>query len=295
MLRLNGKDASEAIIQELKEKTTARKKAGHRAPCLSAVLVGDDGASKTYVNHKIKACEQIGYRSMLHHLDESTSEDELLKLIDELNKNEEIDGYIVQLPLPPHINETRVLEAVDPKKDVDGFHPTNSGRMMKGLPCFISATPFGILKLLEHYQLKTEGLHAVVLGRSQIVGTPMSLLLSRNTQPGNCTVTLCHSRTRNLEEICQQADILVAALGKPGFVKKKMVKEGAIVIDVGTTRVDDPSAKRGWRLKGDVDYDAVKDKAKAISPVPGGVGPMTIAGLMYNTFLAAEGSMYTQD
>ncbi len=289
---LDGKQTSLNIQKELAEKVAELKNQDKRAPHLAAILVGEDGASKTYVGAKVKACERIGYESTLITLPDTITEQELLRKIEEINYDSEIDGLIVQLPLPGHISEKRIIETVKPEKDVDGFHPVNVGRMIKNLPSFISATPFGILKLLETYGIETEGKHCVVVGRSQIVGSPMANLMSRNGNPGNCTVTLCHSRTKNLEFFTKQADILIAAVGRPETITFEMVKEGAIVIDVGTTRVPDSTKKSGFKLKGDVKFDEVSPKCSYITPVPGGVGPMTIAGLMLNTFSAATGEYY---
>ncbi|MEQ8361110.1 MAG: tetrahydrofolate dehydrogenase/cyclohydrolase catalytic domain-containing protein [Cytophagales bacterium] len=289
---LDGKQTSLNIQKELAEKVTQLKNQDRRAPHLAAILVGDDGASRTYVGAKVKACERIGYESTLITLPNTITEQELLRKIEEINYDSEIDGLIVQLPLPGHISEKRVIETVKPEKDVDGFHPINVGRMIKNLPSFISATPFGILKLLETYGIETKGKHCVVVGRSQIVGSPMANLMSRNGNPGNCTVTLCHSRTKNLEQYTKQADILIAAIGRPETITFEMVKEGAIVIDVGTTRVPDNTKKSGFKLKGDVKFDEVSPKCSYITPVPGGVGPMTIAGLMLNTYSAATGEYY---
>ncbi|TND08874.1 MAG: methylenetetrahydrofolate dehydrogenase (NADP+) / methenyltetrahydrofolate cyclohydrolase [Bacteroidetes bacterium] len=290
---IDGKKISLQIQDELAAEVTRMKAEGRRAPHLAAVLVGNDGGSLTYVGAKVKACEKIGYGSTLIHLGEQTTEAELLEVVHKLNNDPAIDGFIVQLPLPKHISEQKIVEAVDPKKDVDGFHPVNVGRMALNLPCYLSATPSGIIELLRRYNIETSGKHAVVIGRSNIVGAPVSVLLARNANPGNCTVTLCHSRTKNLEEICLQADIIVAAIGKPHFLTADMVKEGAVVIDVGTTRVDAPGTKLGWRLLGDVKYDEVAPKCSYITPVPGGVGPMTIAGLLQNTLLAAKGEIYS--
>ncbi len=283
---IDGKKVSLQIQEELAEAVLKLKAAGKRAPHLAAVLVGNDGGSVTYVNAKVKACENIGYGSTLIRLDESVSEAELLDVVRKLNNDVQVDGFIVQLPLPKHISEQRVTEAIDPKKDVDGFHPVNVGRMMLNLPCYLPATPAGIVELLRRYNIETAGKHAVVIGRSNIVGSPVSVLLARNSNPGNCTVTLTHSRTKNLKEIVLQADIIIAAIGKPEFVTADMVKEGAVVIDVGTTRVDAPGTKSGWRLKGDVKFDEVAPKCSYITPVPGGVGPMTIASLLLNTMQA---------
>lgn len=283
---IDGKNVSLQIQDELAEAVVKLKAAGKRAPHLAAVLVGNDGGSVTYVNAKVKACEKIGYGSTLIRLDESVSEAELLDVVRKLNNDAQVDGFIVQLPLPKHISEQRVIETIDPKKDVDGFHPVNVGRMMLNLPCYLPATPAGIVELLRRYNIETAGKHAVVIGRSNIVGSPVSVLLARNSNPGNCTVTLTHSRTKNLKEIVLQADIIIAAIGKPEFVTADMVKEGAVVIDVGTTRVEAPGTKSGWRLKGDVKFDEVAPKCSYITPVPGGVGPMTIASLLLNTMQA---------
>lgn len=285
---LDGKETSAQIRAELAEQVKALKAKGGKIPHLAAILVGEDGASKTYVNAKVRDCEEVGFGSTLIKLPSETTQDELLKAIHKLNNDDDIDGYIVQLPLPRHIDETAVLMAIDPIKDVDGFHPQNVGRMTLGLPTYIPATPLGIVELLRRYEVPTEGKDCVVIGRSHIVGSPMSILLSQHNYPGNCTVTLCHSRTKNLIEICQKADIIVAALGRPGFVVAEMIKEGACVIDVGITRVDDSSKKSGFRLIGDVDYEAVAKKCSFITPVPGGVGPMTRAALMMNTMKVIE-------
>jgi len=288
MIVLDGKLTSAKIRSELAEKVKALKAAGRKVPHIAAILVGEDGASRTYVNAKVRDCEEVGYGSTLIKLPEETSESELLKAISKLNNDEDVDGYIVQLPLPNHIDETKVLLAIDPKKDVDGFHPENVGKMTLNLPTYIPATPQGIVEILRRYNVPTEGKDCVVIGRSQIVGSPMSILLSQHNYPGNCTVTLCHSRTKNLKEVCKKADIIVAALGQPGFVTADMVKEGACVIDVGITRVEDASKKNGFRLLGDVDYNAVAPKCSFITPVPGGVGPMTRAALMLNTMKVIE-------
>jgi methylenetetrahydrofolate dehydrogenase (NADP+)/methenyltetrahydrofolate cyclohydrolase len=289
---IDGKATSSAIKEEIAEKVKQIVKDGGKVPHLAAVLVGDDGASQTYVNGKMKACELVGFKSTLLKFDSDISEKELLDVVDGLNNDEDIDGYIVQLPLPKHISTRKVTEKIKPEKDVDGFHPVNVGRMVLGLPAYISATPFGILKLIERYKIETEGKECVIIGRSDIVGTPLSNLLSRKTYPGNCTVTLCHSRTKDIKALSQKADIVVAALGKPEFLTGDMVKEGAVVIDVGTTRVPDASKKRGYALKGDVKFDEVSEKASYITPVPGGVGPMTIASLLYNTLLASQKAIY---
>ncbi|MBX2952065.1 MAG: bifunctional 5,10-methylene-tetrahydrofolate dehydrogenase/5,10-methylene-tetrahydrofolate cyclohydrolase [Leadbetterella sp.] len=292
MTIIDGKLISGQVKAELKQEVDRIRAAGGKMPHLAAILIGDNGASETYVASKIRSCEEIGFKSTLVRRDSSTSEEEVLGIIDSLNRDADIDGFIVQLPLPDHINVDKVIEAIDPKKDVDGFHPINVGRMAKGLPAYISATPFGVLELIKRYKIETSGKHCVVVGRSQIVGLPMSLLMERNDYPGNCTVTLTHSKTRNIKEICQQADILIAALGRPGFITADMVKEGAVVIDVGLTRVEDPSKKSGFALKGDVAFDEVAPKASYITPVPGGVGLMTVAALMYNTLLASKKEIY---
>ena len=285
---LDGKKVSQVIKDQLKEKVANRVATGKRPPHLAAILVGHNGASETYVASKVKTCEEIGFGSSLIRLPDTVSEEELLKKIEELNNDEDIDGILVQLPLPSHIAEQKVIEQIRVSKDVDGFHPESVGRMVQGLPAFVSATPHGIMLLLEHYKIETRGKHAVVIGRSNIVGRPVSILLSRNTNPGNCTVTVCHSQTPNLREICLQADIIVAALGKPEFLKADMVKQGAVVIDVGITRVPDATKKSGFALKGDVDFANVAPLCSYITPVPGGVGPMTIAALLMNTFQALE-------
>jgi methylenetetrahydrofolate dehydrogenase (NADP+) / methenyltetrahydrofolate cyclohydrolase len=283
---LDGKETSKAIFEELKMKCAQRKTEGKKIPQLAAVLVGNNGASETYVAAKVKACSDIGFKSSLIRFDADISENKLLETVEELNNDPEVDGILVQLPLPKHISAEKVINAINPLKDVDGFHPISVGRLVQGLLTFVPATPYGIMLMLAHYKIDTKGMNAVVVGRSNIVGRPMSILLSSNTNPGNCTVTICHSHTRNLEEICSKADILVAALGKPEFVTAEMVKEGAIVIDVGITRIPDTSKKSGFALKGDVNFAAVSPKCSFITPVPGGVGPMTIAALMTNTFRA---------
>ncbi len=285
---LDGKLASQAIKDAITLKVAQLTTEGRKVPHLAAVLVGNNGASETYVGAKVKACAEIGYKSTLIRLEDTVSENRLLSVIEDLNNDVDVDGILVQLPLPKHISDETVINAIHPSKDVDGFHPVNVGKMVQGAPAFISATPHGILLLLEHYKIDTRGMHAVVVGRSNIVGRPMSILLSANTQPGNCTVTICHSHTRNLREICLQADIIVAALGKAEFVDASMVKRGAIIIDVGITRVPDASKKSGFALKGDVKFDEVAPHCSYITPVPGGVGPMTIAALMKNTFTACE-------
>lgn len=292
MTLIDGKLISQQVKEELKIEVDKIIAEGGKIPHLAAVLVGDNGASETYVASKIRSCEQIGFKSTLVRRDANATEEEVLEIIDELNNDADIDGFIVQLPLPDHINVDKVIEAIDPKKDVDGFHPINIGRMAKGLPAYVSATPYGVLELMKRYDIETSGKHCVVVGRSQIVGLPMSILMQRNAYPGNCTVTLTHSRTKNLKEITLQADILVAALGKPEFITEDMVKEGAVVIDVGLTRVKDDSKKSGFALKGDVKFDEVSPKASFITPVPGGVGLMTVASLMHNTLLASKGEIY---
>jgi len=286
MTILDGLATSKQIKHEIAFSVTEMVSSGSRPPHLAAVLVGDDGASLTYVTSKVKSCEEVGFRSTLIRRDSTITENELLALIANLNNDAELDGYIIQLPLPSHINEKNVLLAVDPRKDVDGFHPENVGRMVLGLPCYLPATPGGILELLKRYDVQTEGKHCVVIGRSHIVGLPMSILLQRNANPGNCTVTITHSKTKGLEEICRNADIIIAALGRPEFLKAEMVKEGAVVIDVGITRVPDTSKKSGFRLAGDVDFANVSSKCSFITPVPGGVGPMTIVTLLSNTLQA---------
>lgn len=285
---LDGKIASQAIKDELKNKIKGLTKTGKKVPHLAAVLVGNNGASETYVASKVKNCEEVGFKSTLLRLPKTVNENELVDVIQKLNINKDIDGILVQLPLPKHISEEKIISLINPKKDVDGFHPENVGKMVQGSSTFISATPYGILLLLQHYKIETKGKHAVVIGRSNIVGRPMSILLSRNDEMGNCTVTLCHSHTKNLKEVCLHADIIVAALGKPGFLKKDMIKEEAVVIDVGITRVSDPTKKSGFVLKGDVDFENAASKCSYITPVPGGVGPMTIAALLLNTFKACE-------
>ena len=286
MIILDGKKTSNDIKSELSVLVDELMKKGKRPPHLAAVLVGNDGASLTYVGSKVRSCEKIGYQSTLIRLPETTSEDELLEQIHSLNTDKEIDGFIVQLPLPKHIDEEKVLMAVDPHKDVDGFHPTNFGKMALGMESFIPATPYGIVELLDRYKIDISGKHAVVIGRSNIVGRPMSILFSRKSSPGNATVTLTHSRTKNLEAITKEADIVVSALGVPNFLTKDMIREGAIIIDVGITRVPDDSKPKGYVITGDVDYENVKEKASFITPVPGGVGPMTIAMLLQNTYHA---------
>ena len=287
MQLIDGKVTSQVIKQEIAEKVKKIITNGGKQPHLAAVLVGNDGGSESYVAAKIKSCEEVGFKSSLIRFDNNVSENELLECVQKLNEDADIDGFIVQLPLPSHISEEKVTEAISPDKDVDGFHPINLGKMILGMSCFVSATPQGIIELLKRYNIETKGKHAVVIGRSNIVGRPMSLLLSLKSDPGNCTVTVCHSQTPDMKSLCLQADIIIAALGKPGFLKADMVKEGAVVIDVGTTRVNAPDTKRGWRLQGDVDFENVAPKCSFITPVPGGVGPMTIVSLLQNTLKAA--------
>lgn len=291
MQLLDGKATSEHIKLEIAEQVKLIKAAGGRVPHLAAVLVGNDGASETYVNNKVLDCRQVGFESTLIRLPTEVTENELLKRIDHLNRDKNIDGFIVQVPLPKHIDEARIILAIDPLKDVDGFSPASVGRMCLGMPTFVSATPHGIMELLRRYEVDTAGKHCVVVGRSNIVGTPMSILMSRNSNPGNATVTLVHSRTPNMAEICRSADILIVAIGKPNFVNAAMVKEGAVVVDVGITRVSDKSRPSGFKLVGDVEFEAVKDKCSFITPVPGGVGPMTRAALLLNTLKAQAMSL----
>ncbi|WP_143961844.1 bifunctional methylenetetrahydrofolate dehydrogenase/methenyltetrahydrofolate cyclohydrolase FolD [Litoribacter populi] len=289
---IDGKSTSETIKTEIAARVAEIKQEGGKIPHLAAVLVGHDGASQTYVNAKVKSCEQVGFESTLVRLEDTVSEEELLKVVEDINQNPEIDGLIVQLPLPKHISVEKVTEMIKPEKDVDGFTPANVGRMALNWPTYVSATPNGIMELLKRYGIETTGKNCVVIGRSHIVGSPMSILMARNGNPGNATVTLTHSRTQNLPEIAKQADILIVALGKAGFVTADMVKEGAVVIDVGIHRIEDSSKKSGFRLVGDVKFEEVSRKASAITPVPGGVGPMTIASLLSNTLLAAEKKIY---
>ncbi len=292
MTLLDGKKTSEQIKLEIAREVEKIKSLGGKIPHLAAVLVGEDGASQTYVNSKVKDCEQVGFGSTLVRMDASTSEEDLLNHVQEINDNDEIDGIIVQLPLPDHISVQKVTERIRPEKDVDGFHPVNVGRMVKGLPAYIAATPYGIMQLIERYQIETSGKHCVIIGRSDIVGTPMNILMSRKANPGNCTVTLCHSRTPDIKAHTLQADIIIAALGMPGFLTEDMVKPGAVVVDVGITRVPDATKKRGYALKGDVEFEGVAPKCSYITPVPGGVGPMTRAALLWNTLQAAKRSFY---
>lgn len=288
MQLLDGKLVSRSVKEKVKDKTDLLKKEGKKTPHLAAILVGNNGASETYVASKVKSCEEVGFKSSLLRFEETISEQELINAIEKLNNDEDVDGILVQLPLPKQINEETIINIIHPDKDVDGFHPVSIGKMVQGLPTFIPATPYGILLMLEHYKIETAGKHAVVIGRSNIVGRPISILLSRNSYPGNCTVTVCHSKTSNLKEICLQADLIVAALGIPEFLKADMVKENAVVVDVGITRVADASKKSGFAIKGDVDFAGVAPKCSYITPVPGGVGLMTIAALLMNTLMACE-------
>lgn len=292
MTILDGKKTSEQIKLEIAGEVQQLISDGRKVPHLAAVLVGSDGASQTYVNSKVKDCEQVGFQSTLVRLGADINENLLLQTVQDINDNEEIDGIIVQLPLPDHISVQKVTERIRPEKDVDGFHPVNVGRMVKGLPAYISATPYGIMQLLERYQVETAGKHCVIIGRSDIVGTPMSILMARKATPGNCTVTLCHSRTPDIKAHTLQADVVIAALGRPGFLTGDMIKDGAVVVDVGITRVPDATKKRGYALKGDVDFETVSSKCSFITPVPGGVGPMTRAALLWNTLQAAKNSFY---
>jgi methylenetetrahydrofolate dehydrogenase (NADP+)/methenyltetrahydrofolate cyclohydrolase len=286
MAIIDGKKISEDIQGEIAAEVKKIKSSGEKIPHLAAVLVGHDGASETYVGGKVKACERVGFKSTLVRLPETVSEKELLKKISALNSDQDIDGYIVQLPLPKHINSRKITESIAPGKDVDGFHPLNIGRIVLNLPSYLPATPYGILLLIERYKISTEGKGCVIIGRSHIVGSPLSILLARNSYPGNCTVTLAHSKTKNLEELCSRADIIIAALGKPEFLTAGYVNDGAVVIDVGITRVKSDKTKSGWKLLGDVKFDEVAPKCSYITPVPGGVGPMTIASLLLNTLKA---------
>lgn len=289
MQLLDGNALSKQIKEEIKIKTAERVSQGFKQPHLAAILVGTDGASETYVGHKVKSCEQVGFKSTLLRFEANITEDELLKAVEQLNNDDDIDGFIVQLPLPKHLSDEKVIRAINPDKDVDGFHPVNVGKLALNLPTYVSATPYGIMQMLERNNIETQGKHCVVVGRSNIVGRPMSILMSAATNPGNCTVTLCHSRTQNLADFTRAADILIIALGKAEFVTGDMVKEGAVVIDVGITRVEDSTAKNGYRLKGDVHFESVAPKSSFITPVPGGVGPMTVTSLLMNTLKAAEG------
>ena len=292
MKLIDGKAISAQIKAEIAQEVAEIKAAGGKTPHLVAVLVGTDGGSETYVANKVRTCEEVGFKSTLIRYDNDITEEELLSCVDKLNKDSDVDGFIVQLPLPKHISEDKIIEAIDYRKDVDGFHPVNVGRMSLGMPCFLSATPSGIVELLKRYEIETSGKHCVVLGRSNIVGKPAASLLMQKGYPGDCTVTICHSRTKNIKEICLEADIIIAALGVPEFLKGDMVKEGAVVIDVGTTRVPNAERKSGFKLTGDVAFDEVAPKCSYITPVPGGVGPMTIVSLMKNTLLAGKKAIY---
>ncbi len=292
MQLLDGKALSQKIKEEIAQEVEQIKNNGGKIPHLAAVLIGEDPASEVYIRNKVQSCEMVGFKSTLVKRDSSTTEEELLQIVDQLNNNDDIDGFIVQLPLPEHINEEKVTLAIDPRKDVDGFHPVNFGRMAQGLPCYLPATPFGILQMLERYKIEVSGKECVVLGRSNIVGTPVSILLSRKARPGNATVTLCHSRTKDLAKHTRRADILIVSLGVPEFVTADMVREGAVVIDVGINRVEDASRQRGYRLVGDVKFDEVAAKCSYITPVPGGVGPMTVTSLLMNTLKSAKKEIY---
>ena len=292
MILIDGKKTSAEVKAEIKQEVDQFKEDGGKTPHLAAILVGNDGASETYVASKVRSCNEIGFNSTLERMSPETTEEELLAKIDEFNKNEDIDGFIVQLPLPNHIDEQKVTTAILPEKDVDGFHPVNVGRMALGQPAYISATPYGIVQMLEKYNIDTTGKHCVVIGRSNIVGSPMSILMAKNSKYANCTVTLTHSRTKNLEEYTKSADIVIVALGKPAFLTGDMIKEGATVVDVGITRVPDSSKKNGFRIRGDADFDSCAQKASYITPVPGGVGLMTVASLMKNTLAAAKKEIY---
>lgn len=292
MKLIDGKAISAQIKAEIAQEVAEIKAAGGKTPHLVAVLVGTDGGSETYVANKVRTCEEVGFKSTLIRYDNDITEEELLACVDKLNKDSDVDGFIVQLPLPKHISEDKIIEAIDYRKDVDGFHPVNVGRMSLGMPCFLSATPSGIVELLKRYEIETSGKHCVVLGRSNIVGKPVASLLMQKGYPGDCTVTVCHSRTKNIKGICLEADIIIAALGVPEFLKGDMVKEGAVVIDVGTTRVPNAERKSGFKLTGDVAFDEVSPKCSYITPVPGGVGPMTIVSLMKNTLLAGKKAIY---
>ncbi len=293
MTLIDGKKIADDIKREIAAEVEEMVAAGKRRPHLAAILVGHDGGSETYVANKVKACEICGFRSTLIRYEDDVTEDELLKTIDKLNCDESVDGFIVQLPLPKHISEQKIIEAIDYRKDVDGFHPVNVGRMSIGLPCFLSATPSGIIELLRRYEIPTRGVNCVVLGRSNIVGKPVATLMMQKATPGNATVTVLHSASTDIKKKCAEADIIIAALGKPGFVTADMVKPGVVIIDVGTTRVPDSSRKSGFRLRGDVDFENVAEKCSFITPVPGGVGPMTICSLMKNTLLAAKKGIYS--
>lgn len=290
---IDGKAIAAEIKKEIANEVSQINASSGKIPHLAAVLVGNDGGSETYVANKVKSCKEVGFKSTLVRFDSDVTETELLNCVDQLNNDADIDGFIVQLPLPDHISETKITEAIDFRKDVDGFHPVNVGRMSLGMPCFLSATPSGIVELLKRYDIVTKGKHCVVLGRSNIVGKPVSMLMMQKANPGDCTVTVCHSRTPNIKEMCLQADIIIAALGVPEFLTGDMVKEGAVVIDVGTTRVPNAEKKSGFKLTGDVKFDEVASKCSYITPVPGGVGPMTIVSLLKNTLLAAKKEIYS--
>jgi methylenetetrahydrofolate dehydrogenase (NADP+) / methenyltetrahydrofolate cyclohydrolase len=294
MILIDGNKISAEIKEEIALEVQQMQKQGKKTPHLAAIIVGHDGASETYVGHKEKSCKQVGFDSTVLRFEDTVTEKELLDTVHKLNNNSAIDGFIIQLPLPKHIAEQKVIEAIDPKKDVDGFHPINLGRMVIGLPCYVSATPAGIIELIKRYKIETSGKNVVVIGRSNIVGKPISILLSQKANPGDATVTLTHSRTKNLKEIVSNADIIIAALGQAEFLTSDMVKEGAVVIDVGITRVKSDKTKSGWKLIGDVKYDEVAQKASYITPVPGGVGPMTIIALLQNTLKAAKGEIYSK-
>ena len=289
MVILDGKATSDKIKLEIAQMVKEKVANGGKRPHLVAILVGNDGASQTYVANKERACAQVGFNSTLHRFPAEITQDELIKKIEIINQNDDVDGLIVQLPLPPHIDEDAVINAIHPSKDVDGFHPENVGKMTLGLPTFVPATPYGILRLLSEYGVETSGKHCVIIGRSNIVGRPLANLMSLKDNPGDCTVTVCHSHTKNIENFTKQADIIIAALGSPGFVKGDMINEGTVIVDVGITRIADPTKKTGYRLEGDVDFESCAPKASFITPVPGGVGPMTIVSLMVNTLKAAEG------
>ena len=293
MQLLDGKQTSATILAEITEKVRQIVNTGKRPPHLVAILIGNDGASETYVSAKVKACEKVGFKSTLLRFENTIAEQQLIEAIQRLNQDNEVDGFIVQMPFPPHIREEKIIASIAPSKDVDGFHPENVGRMTLNMPCYIAATPYGILQLIERYNIQTSGKHCVVLGRSNIVGSPMSILLAKNSYPGNCTVTLAHSKTQNLSALVQSADILIVAMGKPYFVKAEMVKPGAVVIDVGITRIADPTKTSGYRLAGDVDFEHVAPLCSYITPVPGGVGPMTIVSLLKNTLKAYINEAYS--
>ena len=295
MTLIDGKKVADEIKQEIAATVEKMVAEGKKRPHLAAILVGHDGGSETYVAHKVRACEQCGFTSTLMRMEDDATEAQLLEAVERLNNDPDVDGFIVQLPLPKHISEQKVIEAIDYRKDVDGFHPINVGRMSIGLPCYLSATPAGIIELLARYEIPTKGKHCVVLGRSNIVGKPVASLMMQKHIPGDATVTVCHSATVNLKEICREADIIIAALGQPGFVTADMVKPGAVIVDVGTTRVPDATRKSGFRLRGDVDFDNVAPLCSYITPVPGGVGPMTICSLMRNTLLAGQGAIYPRN